>query len=106
MKRSKAIDSRYHKDKIQQYLNQGALILDVRSKGEWKSGHIVNAIHIELNEIPNNVNRIKELNAPIVVVCVSGVRSGQVAEFLKKHEIDTFNGGSWEVVAELINNNK
>ena len=39
------------KRQVENYLKNGALILDVRTKREWDNGHIKNAIHIPLNEL-------------------------------------------------------
>ena len=62
-------------DKIQEYLNNGAIVLDVRTQAEWNDGHIENAKHIVLNTIPQNLEEIKSYNKPIIAVCKSGGRS-------------------------------
>lgn len=56
-------------------------ILDVREHDEWESGHIPNAKHIPLMELPS---RLAELNPDeeIVVVCHSGGRSHHACEYL------------------------
>ena len=73
----------------------GAKIIDVRSPGEFKSGHPSGAINIPLESITNNVNKIKKYKAPIVMVCRSGMRSGQSTRILKSNGIEAYNAGAW-----------
>lgn len=58
-------------------------ILDVRTEGEWQSGHIQEAHHIELSQVPNAVNRIPN-NTPIAVFCHSGGRASVIASWLNQ----------------------
>ncbi len=59
------------------------LVLDVRSPGEWTSGHIDRAIHIPGGELQQ---RLEELPAgsPLYVVCGSGYRSSVAASLLAR----------------------
>lgn len=50
------------------------ILVDVRTKGEYKDGHLPNAINIPLNELNKRMAEIPE-NKPIIVVCASGNRS-------------------------------
>ncbi|QIZ78264.1 rhodanese-like domain-containing protein [Ferrimonas lipolytica] len=63
---------------------EDAKIVDVRSKDEFKKGHIVNAIHHELAQIKNNqLGKVENLkNTPIIVVCNAGISSSQAAKML------------------------
>lgn len=102
MKASKSYNSRYQRDLLQTYLDKGAIVLDVRSKQEWQRGHVDDFMHIESSQIINQLNTLKELDKPLITVCVSGMRSGQVAEYLKREGLDAINGGSWQNVFGLI----
>ena len=42
------------KKQIQYFLENDAIILDVRTKREWDKGHIEGAKHIPLNELQNH----------------------------------------------------
>lgn len=70
------------------------LVVDMRQKFEYKSGHIPGAINIFINDIPS---RVKELpkDKDIVFQCWSGNTSLQAAAYL----ID--NGWSAEHIASL-----
>ena len=83
------------KRQVEDYLKNGALILDVRTQREWDTGHIENAIHIPLSELNNRVDEVKKLNKPIIACCASGVRSAKAAKFLNLHNIEATNGGGW-----------
>lgn len=60
---------------------QGALLLDVRSAGEYRSSHLDQAVNIPVAELSR---RLKELDKkrPIIVYCRSGARSASAAGIL------------------------
>ncbi len=87
---------------IKEYLNKGAIVLDVRSKPEWDQGHSNGAKHIVLNLIPLQIDEIKSWNKPVIAVCLSGGRSGQATQFLKNNGIDVINGGPWQNVYQHL----
>ena len=83
------------KRKVDEFLESGAVILDVRSQREWDAGHIENAVHIPLDQLNNRVDEVKKLNKPVVTCCASGVRSAKAAKFLNLNNIEATNGGGW-----------
>lgn len=87
---------------IKEYLNKGAVILDVRTDAEWNEGHTASAKHIVLNLIPLEIEQIKSWQKPIITVCRSGGRSGQAAQFLQQNGVDVINGGPWQNVDKLV----
>ena len=87
---------------IKEYLENDAVILDVRTQEEWNEGHIENAKHIVLNLIPLKIEEIKAWDKPVIAVCRSGGRSGQAAQFLKQNGVDVINGGPWQNVAQHL----
>lgn len=70
-------------------------IVDVRSHEEFMGGHVANSINIPLQTIPERIAELKGLNAPLVLCCASGNRSGQAQYFLSQQGLDCHNGGSW-----------
>ena len=74
---------------------QGAKIIDVRTAAEYNNGHINGSSHIPLHNIGNQVKKIASFNAPIILCCASGMRSGQATAILKSAGIDAHNGGGW-----------
>lgn len=89
-------------NEIQEYLDKGAVVLDVRTLAEWNEGHSDIAKHIVLTVVPLNVEEIKSWNKPVIAVCKSGGRSGQAMQFLSNHGIDVINGGPWQNVDQYL----
>lgn len=87
---------------IQEYLKDGAVVIDVRSVDEYNSGHVKGSTNIVLNVIPRKVKDIKDLNKKVIAVCRSGARSGQATDFLKQQGVDVINGGPWQNVAKFV----
>lgn len=75
-------------------VNQGAVIVDVRSKNEYQGGHIRNAINIPLQEIGSQLAKIKK-DKPVILCCASGMRSSSAKSILKTRGYEAYNGGSW-----------
>lgn len=79
-----------------QLVKQGAIIIDVRSKGEYAGGHIRGSLNIPLDQLNNNLNKLKDKNATIITCCASGMRSSSAKALLaSKGYTAVFNGGGW-----------
>lgn len=77
-------------------VKQGAIILDVRSKGEYAGGHIKGSINISVDQLGNNLNKLKDKNKPIITCCASGMRSASAKSILKSNGYtQVYNGGGW-----------
>ncbi len=83
-------------ESIQEFIAKGATIIDVRSPGEFVSGHIKGAKNMPLNTISNKISDIKKTNKAVIVCCQSGMRSGQAASILRDNGIEVINGGGWQ----------
>ncbi len=88
--------------KIAEFITNGAVIIDVRSVGEYKSGHIENSKNIPLDQISSKIEEIKKLNKPVIACCASGMRSGIATATLKKNGIEVINGGGWSSLNSKI----
>ena len=76
-------------------MERGALIVDVRTAGEFNTGHVVGSKNIPLDSIAAHTDELKKMNVPIITCCASGMRSGVAANQLKSVGIESVNGGSW-----------
>lgn len=89
-------------DQTQELLAKGAVIIDVRTAGEFAGGHVKGSKNIPLQNIEGQISKIKNLKKPVVACCASGMRSGQAADILKRAGIEATNGGSWTKVNRLV----
>jgi phage shock protein E len=79
-----------------QLVKQGAIIVDVRSKGEYAGGHIKGSVNIPLDQLGKSIAKLKSKNKPVITCCASGMRSASAKSILKSNGIiEVYNGGSW-----------
>jgi phage shock protein E len=73
-----------------------AVLIDVRSAGEFASGHISGALNIPLDVLGQKVQRAApDPAAPLLVYCRSGMRSAQARTLLQSMGYQqVINGGS------------
>lgn len=77
-------------------VQQGAIILDVRSKAEFSGGHIKGAINIPVNVLNNHLGQLKDKDKTIITCCASGMRSASAKSSLQSHGYkNVYNGGGW-----------
>ena len=62
---------------------KGALLLDVRTAGEFSGGHIPGAKNIPLDKISKVEKTVMNKETPIFVYCHSGARAAQATGYLK-----------------------
>ena len=79
-----------------QLVKEGAIILDVRSKGEYASGHINGSINISVDQLAINLHNFKDKTKPVITCCASGMRSASAKSILKSNGFtEVHNGGGW-----------
>jgi rhodanese-related sulfurtransferase len=77
-------------------VKKGAIILDVRSKGEYASGHIKGSINISVDTLSSNLSKLKDKTKTIITCCASGMRSASAKSILKSNGYtNVHNGGGW-----------
>jgi len=80
----------FHAEELENRTADGGFLLDVRTAGEFQRGHIEGATNIPIDEIRD---RITELSAdkPILVYCLTGIRSYFVCRILKQSGLQAVN---------------
>lgn len=86
----------------QELVSRGAVIIDVRSSGEFISGHLPGAKNYPLDGIKGKITELKKLNKPLITVCKSGARSSMAKGILQSAGLEVYNGGSWNRLAHQI----
>jgi phage shock protein E len=72
-----------------------ATVIDVRTPQEYGEDHYPGAINIPLDEIQQHLQKLKQVEGPIVAYCRSGNRSGVAVSILKQNGInEVYNGGA------------
>lgn len=80
---------------LHEVISKGAIILDVRTKVEYQSGHLKKSINIPISNLPQNLKKLN-MGKAIVTCCASGARSASARRMLKSNGFDqVYNGGSW-----------
>ena len=86
----------FKKTDYAELIKRGAVIVDVRSKDEFAGGHIKGSINIPVDQLQNNLSRLKDKNKPIITCCASGMRSGSAKTILTNNGYTAVhNGGGW-----------
>ena len=75
-------------------MQNGALIVDVRSPQEFNEGHAKKSKNIPLNVLKSKTASLK--GKEIILVCKSGGRAGMAKSILKKEGIIAYNLGPWQ----------
>jgi rhodanese-related sulfurtransferase len=80
----------------------GAIILDVRSAGEFRAGHIPGAVNVPLDRLKTAVYDLKKQQKPVITCCLSGARSAMALKILSQAGLEVYNGGSWQALENAI----
>jgi rhodanese-related sulfurtransferase len=93
LKRSGQVSSRA----ATEYLRGGAVVLDVRSAGEFLAGHLPGAVNLPLSEIESAISRkVKSKDRVVLLYCQSGARSAEARRILRGMGYEhAFNMGSY-----------
>ena len=72
------------------------LVVDVRSPGEFQTGHVDGAINLPLDRLSAEcAQALPDKSQPLVLCCLSGARSGMAAQWLRQQGYQqVLNGGS------------
>jgi len=91
------------KTDFNELIKQGAVILDVRSKGEFSGGHIKNSINIPVDQLSNNLSKLKNKDKSIICCCASGMRSGAAKRILESNGYKAvYNAGGWSALQNKL----
>ncbi|HNR48359.1 MAG TPA: rhodanese-like domain-containing protein, partial [Bacteroidia bacterium] len=80
---------------FKELVQSGAQIIDVRTKQEFQGGHIKGSVNIPLQNLSNNLSKIKK-DKPVITCCASGMRSASAKSILTSKGFgEVYNGGGW-----------
>ena len=83
-----------------------AVVVDVRDKKEFDTGHVVDSFNIPLAKLKQRIIELKKYkNKPVLVVCKLGQHSGEAAKILQEagyEEVFRLSGGITEWKAQSL----
>ena len=85
---------------IKEFIEDGAIIIDVRSESEFKSGNIENSINVPLKDLMYRVNEFSK-EKKYITVCAIGMRAESAKKFFEKKGFQVLNGGRWSTLKDL-----
>ena len=85
---------------IKEFIEDGAIIIDVRTESEFKSGNIKNSINVPLKDLMYRVNEFSK-EKKYITVCAVGMRAESAKKFFEKKGFQVLNGGRWSNIKDL-----
>ena len=86
---------------MSEVMARGGVIIDVRSKGEYASGHVRGSINIPLDTLSSQLSKLDK-SKPVITCCASGMRSSSAKSMLQKSGFaEVHNGGAWQNLLKL-----
>jgi len=74
-------------------INNDAVVIDLRSKEAYSTGHIVNAKSVPMDELSGHMSKIDKLkNKPVIAVCDSGITSTKAVNTLRNAGFESVYG--------------
>ena len=77
-------------EQLENLIQDGFKLIDVREQDEWNAGHHQSAEHIPMGMITESMDRFKD-SEKYIFVCRSGARSGRVTNFITSQDIESYN---------------
>jgi phage shock protein E len=90
------------REDLKSICQNGAIIVDVRTPGEFRSGHIKEAINIPVDNITQRIGELQRKGKPVITCCRSGARSGMAKKILESAGLEVYNGGPWDTLEKQI----
>jgi len=99
---NKLFGSESNQANLNQIIQDGAFLVDVRSPEEYLLGSVKGAVNIPLAQLPSQLKKFENKKS-IIVFCRSGMRSSQAKSVLEKNNLsNVHDGGTWESVNKLV----
>ena len=76
------------------------IVVDVRTKEEYETGHVKDSINIPVDDIQSRSNELDK-NKTIIVYCRSGKRSANAKEILVNQGYKVYDLGAYESITKF-----
>lgn len=93
-------------DAVNELIDAGAVLIDVREESEYAEGHIPGAVNVPIRTLTQNLDKIPA-EGPVLIYCASGHRAGMALSSLQALGYDntrSFPGGwrAWSEAGEEV----
>ncbi len=91
-------------ERAREFLQQGAILLDVRGRDEFAAGHLSEAVNLPLNQLNEKMGKIVPNKETVVLCyCLSGTRSSiAVGQLRRMGYVSSFNLGSYSRAMRMM----
>ena len=100
---SKSLNNLKKTNNIKEFIDDNAVIIDVRSESEFNSGNLMGSVNVPLKDLIYRVNEF-EKEKKYITVCTVGMRAESAKKFFEKKGYQVINGGRWSTLKDLRNN--
>lgn len=73
-------------------IEEGALLLDVRTPTEFSGGHLPGAVNVPVGELARRLGEVPK-DRPVIAYCQSGMRSSSAVRLLRARGYEAWNLG-------------
>lgn len=80
-------------EQVTDALKRGATILDVRTPGEYRAGHVTGALNVPVDEVGVRLSEVPQ-DRPVLVYCASGNRSRRATGILRQAGREAIDAGT------------
>ena len=77
-------------ENLEDLLQEGYQLIDVREQDEWDAGHHKRASHLPMGEVVEKIDNFNN-NEKYIFVCRSGARSEKVTNFMISKNVESYN---------------
>lgn len=88
-------------EEVAKLLDEGAFLIDVRSRLEAKMGMAPGATNIPLLKLKNHLDELPR-DRTLVLYCGTGGRAGKAKEFLEASGFKAANGGGYKAIRKIL----
>ncbi|PIE53414.1 sulfurtransferase [Candidatus Fermentibacteria bacterium] len=83
-------------------VQKGGKLIDVRSAGEYRAGHLSGAVNVPVDSLPDGISSLGlSSDTVIILYCASGMRSASAKQILKRAGYtNVLNGGAMRALAQ------
>ena len=93
--------ARGNKKDYKDLIKEGAIIVDVRTESEFKSGHLKNSINMPLKDLTYRISEFDKKDN-IVTVCAVGIRAESAKKYFESKGYKVANGGKWTNLKDYV----